>query len=150
MTSALGVGGVLGGLVMLRYRPHRPLVSATVGSIAALSFFVVLAAAAPLWAVVVAATGTGLGFEIFGVLWSSALQRYIPADRLSRVSAYDSLGSFAFMPIGLALAGPIANGLGGVHHALWAMLVVMIVPTLLVLGVPDIWRLGTTDELAAP
>jgi MFS family permease len=142
MTAALGVGGVLGGVLMLRYRPARPLVSATMSIFLSLSFFVLLAVAAPLWAISVAAAASGIGIEVFSVLWASALQHYIPPARLSRVSAYDSLGSIAFTPIGLALAGPLATALGGVHRAMWAAVVVAAVPTALVLLVPDIWRIG--------
>jgi MFS family permease len=142
ITSALGIGGVLGGLVMLRYRPRRPLVSATVGVLVGLVFFVSFAASVALWAVIVAAAVSGVGVEVFSVLWASALQHHIPAARLSRVAAYDSLGSFAFIPVGLALAGPAVTVFGGVHNALWAAIAIMGVPTLLVLVVPDIWRLG--------
>jgi hypothetical protein len=56
---------------MLRNRPSRPLVSATVGVLVALVFYVSLAASVPLWAVVVAATISGVGVEVFSVLWAS-------------------------------------------------------------------------------
>jgi MFS family permease len=150
MTSALGIGGVLGGLVMLRYRPSRPLVSATIGVLVALVFYVSLAAGIALWAVAVAAVVSGVGVEVFSVLWESALQHYIPAERLSRVAAYDSLGSFAFIPLGLIAAGPLATAVGGLHPALWAMVGIMGLPTVLVLLVPDIWRLGPPRQLPEP
>jgi MFS family permease len=148
MTSALGIGGVVGGLVMLRYRPARPLVSATVAVLVGLVFFASLAASVALWVVIVAAAVSGLCVEIFSVLWASSLQHHIPAERLSRVAAYDSLGSFAFIPIGLVLAGPAVTAFGGVHHALWAAVAIMGVPTVLVLAVPDIWRLGPPTTAA--
>jgi MFS family permease len=148
MTAALGIGGVLGGTLMLRYRPARPMVSATLGVLIGLSLFSLLAVAAPLWAIVVAAGGTGIGIEVFSVLWASALQQHIPAGTLSRVAAYDTLGSIAFSPIGLAIAGPIAIALGGVHHAMWGVVATIGVPTVLVLAVPDIWRLGRAPDPA--
>jgi MFS family permease len=122
---------------------------ATVAVLVGLVFFVSLAASFALWAVIVAAVVAGVGIEVFAVLWASALQHYIPADKLSRVAAYDSLGSFAFIPVGLALAGPAVTVFGGVHPALWAAVAVMGVPTVLVLAVPDIWRLGRAP-LASP
>ena len=45
-------------------------------------------------------------------VWESTLQRHIPAESLSRVSAYDWFGSLAFYPLGLAVWGPIADAAG--------------------------------------
>ena len=56
--------------------------------------------------VLVLAFAAGLGIETFGVLWDTTMQQEIPQDRLSRVYSYDALGSFALIPLGLALAGP--------------------------------------------
>jgi MFS family permease len=148
ITAAIGLGGVAGGFLMLRYKPRRPLVSATLGALVSMSMFSLLAVSAPLWSVVVAAAATGIGIEVFSVLWASALQQHIPAARLSRVSAYDMLGSIAFSPVGLALAGPLASAFGGVHHAMWVVVAVVGVPTVLVLAVPDVWRIGRTTDAA--
>jgi hypothetical protein len=49
---------------------------------------------------------------IFNTLWETTLQQHIPPEALSRVSAYDWLGWYIANPIGLALVGPIAAGLG--------------------------------------
>jgi len=49
---------------------------------------------------------------IFNSLWETALQRHVAPAALSRVSAYDWFGSLAFQPLGLAIAGPLAAGLG--------------------------------------
>ena len=38
--------------------------------------------------------------------------RHIPADALSRVSSYDWMGSLALLPLGFAIAGPIASAVG--------------------------------------
>jgi hypothetical protein len=46
------------------------------------------------------------------VLWQTALQEYIPGDKLSRVTSYDALGSFVLGPIGLLLVGPVAAAVG--------------------------------------
>ena len=40
------------------------------------------------------------------------MQRHIPEDRLSRLSAYDWFGSLIAYPIGLGVAGPLADALG--------------------------------------
>ena len=70
------------------------------------------APAAPLAVVVVLAFGAGLGFTLFEVWWATALVRHIPPQALSRVSAYDWMGSLALLPLGFAIAGPLAGAVG--------------------------------------
>jgi hypothetical protein len=54
-----------------------------------------------------AAVLAGAGVMVFNTLWETALQRHVPERALSRVSAYDWLGSLALQPIGFALIGPL-------------------------------------------
>jgi hypothetical protein len=46
------------------------------------------------------------------VWWETALAEHIPPRALSRVSAYDWMGSLALLPIGYLLSGPLASALG--------------------------------------
>ena len=46
------------------------------------------------------------------IWWETALARHIPADALSRVSAYDWMGSLALLPLGFVIAGPLASVFG--------------------------------------
>jgi predicted MFS family arabinose efflux permease len=110
--SVQSVGLIAGGLVTLRFRPERPLL---VGQIAVLLPGVAIAALAlelPLVAVAAAAFLFGMGIEIFGVYWDTALQQHIPGHALSRVASYDALGSIVAIPIGLSLVGPVADWIG--------------------------------------
>jgi MFS family permease len=145
IVAALGIGSVVGGLSVLRRTPRRPMLVAVSAILASVPVMAFLAAGLPLAAVLAAAIVCGASFEIFSVLWESALQTHIPSDRLSRVSSYDSLGSFVFAPVGAAVAGPIAVALGGVHAAAWLMVALMTVPTIAVLLVPDIWRVRASE-----
>jgi MFS family permease len=47
----------------------------------------------------------GFCFNIFALVWTSTLQEMVPNDKLGRVYAFDSLGSWVLLPIGFALAG---------------------------------------------
>jgi MFS family permease len=140
--ASSGVGSLAGGLLALRIRPKAPL------RVAMLSVFLwgpplaLLAVAAPTWAVAVAAFAAGSGVAVFGALWDTALQEHVPADALSRVSAYDWLGSIVFLPLGLAIAGPAAD-LIGVERTLWLSVAVLVVSTAATLAVPDIRRVRT-------
>jgi MFS family permease len=71
-----------------------------------------LAFTAPIWVVAIGALIWGIAIELFMVLWFTALQTQIPREALSRVSAYDAMGSLMFGPIGLALAGPLVAFVG--------------------------------------
>ena len=51
----------------------------------------------------------GVGSAVFGTLWATTMQREIPSAVLSRVSAYDMFGSLLFLPIGMAVVGPISK-----------------------------------------
>ena len=62
--------------------------------------------------VIVLAFAAGYGFSLFEIWWETALARHIPAHALSRVSAYDWMGSLALLPVGFALAGPLARVFG--------------------------------------
>jgi hypothetical protein len=135
--TAQAIGLVVCGAMMLRYRPRRLLLVATFAIFPMALFPLSLARplAAPL--VVCAAFLTGFFIEIFGVLWDTAMQQQIPHDKLSRVSSYDALGSFVFIPIGLAAAGPIADAIG-TRAALLGAAALVVVPTALVLLSRDV------------
>jgi hypothetical protein len=68
------------------------------------------------------------------------MQQEIPGERLSRLSAYDTLGSFILMPIGLAAAGPVAAAIGN-RAAFLGAAAVVIGATALVLASRDVQTL---------
>lgn len=62
--------------------------------------------------------GGGLATELFSVFWDTSLQGHVPNDVLSRVSAWDAMGSLVLMPVGFAVVGPLSIALG-VSGTLW-------------------------------
>lgn len=54
----------------------------------------------------------GVAYQSFGVLWSTALQTYVPDRLLGRVSSVDYLGSFVLMPLGTAGVGLAVQRIG--------------------------------------
>jgi hypothetical protein len=83
------------------------------------------------------------------VLWDTALQQHIPRDRLSRVAAWDQLGSFVAIPIGLTIVGPIAAAIG-VTEALLLFTLVVLVPNALVLLSRDVRTLRRVEAAGPP
>ncbi|MDQ5820890.1 MAG: MFS transporter [Actinomycetota bacterium] len=112
IVAAAGVGNVIGSVISLRVRPARPLLTSYVVSFATVPVLALLAVAAPLPAIVLASLVGRIGMAFFGTIWYTTLQENVPAHALSRVSAYDWLGSTLFFPLGLVLAGPVAAQIG--------------------------------------
>ncbi len=59
----------------------------------------------PLPLLCLAAIINGAALEVAALAWTNALQQFVPGEKLGRVASVDSFGSFALLPIGLALAG---------------------------------------------
>jgi MFS family permease len=110
--AAQSVGAVAGAAVTLRYRPVRLLRAASM--VLPLVSLPLFALAVPLDLPLIAAASllAGAGSEIFEVNWMTALQEQIPPELLSRVAAYDALGSYALGPVGTIVAGPLALAVG--------------------------------------
>jgi MFS family permease len=146
IASAQAIGLVVGGLMFLRARPQRMLLIATLGITLTCPFLFGLAIPLPLVSVLVLAFAAGLGIETFGVLWDTTMQQEIPQDRLSRVYSYDQLGSFALIPVGLAIAGPVAEAVG-TRTTLVAAGLLSLGATLTVLAVPEVRRLRRREPI---
>jgi MFS family permease len=110
--GAESVGLVVGGLLMLRLRVRRILYVACAVMAFEIPGLLLLAAGAPLLAIAAGYLAMGIGIEIFGVYWDTALQQNIPQEKLSRVYSYDALGSFVLIPLGLIAVGPVAQRIG--------------------------------------
>lgn len=112
MLAFNAAGGLIAGAALLQIRPSRPLLIAVrFGLASALPLFL-LAASAPLALILLALLIKGVGGMVFNTLWETTLQQHIPPRARSRVSSYDWFGSIAFTPLGLALIGPLASGIG--------------------------------------
>jgi hypothetical protein len=70
-----------------------------------------LAPPAATGAVAAAAFVSGVGLEVFAVCWDTTMQQQISEHMLSRLYAYDALGSICLVPVGLALIGPVADAI---------------------------------------
>ena len=107
-----GAGTVLGAVTGARWRPRRPMFTAVLVGFAwpaQIALFAVGPPRSVLYAVTMLA---GIGLGLLGVWWETALAQRIPPQLLSRVSAWDWMGSLALLPLGYVLAGPLANAFG--------------------------------------
>lgn len=112
IAAAEGLGGFLGAAVALRVKPRRPLFSGWL-AVPLMSVWV-LSYVTPgvLIGVCIGAVIGYAGLIFFDVGWETAIQENVPHDRLARVGSWDTLASFIGMPLGNAVAGPLANAVG--------------------------------------
>jgi MFS family permease len=138
--GAEAAGLICGGLVMLRARPQRMLLVATFAILALALPLALLAPPAVAGAVAAAAFVSGVGLEVFAVCWDTTMQQQIPEHMLSRLYAYDALGSICLVPVGLAVIGPVADVIG-TQATLYAAAALVIAATLPVFAVRDVREL---------
>ncbi len=138
--AADGLGGLLGAVGAMRLRPRRPLVVAVLSSLGIALTPVMLGLKAGIVLLLAGSFVSGIGVAIFLSLFDTVLQRNVPGPLLSRVSAYNWLGTIALSPLGYALAGPAA-GIAGPRPVLLVGAAFALVSTLALLGVGEIRRL---------
>lgn len=148
ISACAGLGTVAGGLLALRLNVQRPMLVA-----ALLCFFfsgTSLTLSIPAHVVIVAGAAFigGIAGEMFAVLWYTTVQREVPASMLSRVTAYDHLGSIALSPIGLIIGGILYESIGATQTMLLCAAAI-IIPTTLVLLVPGVRNLRTKPATEA-
>lgn len=143
--SCDAIGMILGGLLMVRLRPRRLLVSGTSAALLLALPLAAFAAGASLPVICAASLLAGVGVEIFSVNWMTTLRQEVPQDKFSRIAAYEALGSFGLTPLGAAVAGPAADRLG-LDRTLWCAAGAILAATTLVLTVPDVRKMRRAPE----
>jgi MFS family permease len=141
---AFGLGSIAGDLSLLRIRPRRALRAAAAGLVVASLQAAVYGAGAPLALTCALQFLTAAGVTVFFTLWEVSLQEHIPGESLSRVSSWDYLSSAALMPVGTAVAGPLAAALG-TRSVLFGMSAVGVSSALVFLATPSVRELPRSD-----
>jgi MFS family permease len=135
--TAQSLGLIAGGLILLRLRPRRLLLAATLGYLLTIPFLLGLSVPMSALALIALAAIAGIGNETFGILWDTTMQQEIPQEKLSRVSSYDALGSFVLIPFGVAIVGPVSE-LIGTRETLIGAAAISLTATVAVLFVHDV------------
>jgi MFS family permease len=151
LEAIAGAGAVLGAVIALRWRPAHPM---RTGMLLVLAWPIeagAFALHAPLGLVIAWSFASGFGFSLLMIWWETALARHIPANALSRVSAWDWMGSLALLPLGYLLAGPLAGAFGaatvlGVGSAIGILLLLV---GLLPRSVRELGGEASAEELAS-
>jgi MFS family permease len=142
--AAQTLGMFLCGALLLRVRFRRPLLAGMLGMLVYVPVLYVLAAEPAVQLLMVSSFVGGAALEVFGLGWDLSMQQHVPPHLLSRVYAYDGLGSIVAIPIGQLVAGPLAAALG-VHDAMVVLATLAMVAAVVPLCVPAVRRLERTD-----
>jgi MFS family permease len=139
--AGLTIGMMIGGIIVLKFKFKHPLfVSMILVAISgvwdfALAFDLSLAIS------IAAGIFSGIAVEIFLVTWSTSMQTHIPEESFSRVNAYDSLGSYGFAPLGIIIAGPLAEAFS-VNSILFATGAITLLASVVALSVKSVRTLS--------
>lgn len=146
--SAEAVGLLLMSLVLLKVSLRFPLRAGMLGMLALVVPLVAIGLQPSTTVAVVSMVIAGAGMQVFGLGWSLAMQENVPEEKLSRAYSYDMLGSFAAMPVGQLLYGPLGE-VFGYRQVLVASGVVYALVCLAALAVPAVRALRRAQEAPA-
>jgi len=110
--AGLSFGMFLGGIGILKVKIGRPLFLAMILVAFSAVWDFALAFDMPTFFTILASIFSGISVEVFMVTWNTSLQSHVPEESYSRVSSYDTLGSFGIAPLGIVIAGPLAMHFG--------------------------------------
>jgi MFS family permease len=137
LRTAFSIGSLLGGVAAIRIRPRKPLAASCMAAWVIVLQPLGLALGLPLWALVLFSIVAGIGLAVHLALWFTVFQQQVPAESMSRVSSYDAFGSFVLGPLGSALAGPLAAGIG-VRETLLVSVIVIAATEAIVYAQPSV------------
>lgn len=111
--AAFGVGGAVASLLVSSLPMARRYLSVMVLMWGAGVLPLALVGVAPdVWSLAALLFVVGAMFNAPNVIWGTLLQRRVPPAMLGRVSSLDFFVSLAFMPVSMALAGPLGVAVG--------------------------------------
>lgn len=113
-------GFVVGSLICTQWRPRRSLLAGASCLTATAFFPLAMALSSQLWVILAGAFAHGVGLYIFTIFYELSINQNVAEDKLARVYAFDLVGSFIALPVGLLLTGPMATLLG---NSAWLVVV---------------------------
>lgn len=145
VSACMAIGALLGAAASMQYCPRRPLVVSHLMLLLSTWQLAALGAQLPSAVVMGAALASAAGVAYANSMWTTAFQRLIPEEVLSRVASYDWLISFTVAPLGYVAVGPLAEGIGAAA-TLGIALAFVVVGVATVLLIPHIRRLQQTGD----
>jgi predicted MFS family arabinose efflux permease len=147
-----GIGTAVGNLIALAVSIHRPVLVAALALVGASTQAIIIGSGLGTAGIAALELLAGVASALFFTLWDTNIQEQVPPHAVARVSSYDFSVSLGLMPLGMAVAGPIALAIG-LHETLVAMGGLGMLAALLWLTVPDVRRVrrvGGAARVPAP
>jgi MFS family permease len=146
VVAGYGAGGAVGSIAVSSLRlPRRYLTVMLLCWGAGVLPLAVIGFTDQVWLMTAASFVVGVTDAAAMVIWGTLLQRRVPTRLLGRVSSLDFFVSLAFMPVSMAVAGPVGEAVG----IPLVFLVAGTVPVFLAVAALLAWRLPR-DEVAHP
>jgi len=142
--TAESAGLIVGSIIAIKVKPKYPLRFLMLSSFTITFYIWSLAKPQSLLMIAFGAFLFGITLDLWGTLWSTALQRKVPRDSLSRVSSFDAMGSMMFRPIGLAIAAPFSTLLG-IENFLQILAAITVVAIIVPLLDPQVRNMSYDD-----
>lgn len=148
ITAAWGAGAVVGAIGAMAIRFARPLVACNLTASLVVPAMVFLAAGSSTVVVAAAAVGAGIAISYASVIYETVIQQSVPEAVLSRVAAYDWMGSTALRPLGYAAVGPIAAvvGTGATLSFAGALTAALLIGSISIPAIRDLRSLPVATE----
>ena len=147
LQAVFSAGMIVGMAIAMRYRSKRPMITVTLTGSTAVAAPLALAIFADPWVLGGVYILRGVAVGILVAVWNTTLQTQIAKESLGRVTAWDWMASLALWPVGLAVAGPLAEAFG-VTTMCWVTGGLGLLAAFWVLLVKDVWRLQPAAMLA--
>ncbi len=140
ITAGFGVGSILGQLLLLRWRPDRPLRASAACLVFASMQAGIIGSGLPVPVIAVLEAGAALAVQAYFTLWETSIQEQIPPGAVSRVGSYDYFAAMGMLPLGTAVTSAVGEAVG-LRATLIGMSVLGVAAALAVLSVPSVRRL---------
>ena len=148
IVACWGVGSIAGNVIALRLPVRRPVFVAALALVGASLQAAVIGSGLGTGGIAVLQTLSGVCVALFFTLWDTSIQEQVPPAAVSRVSSYDFTASMGLMPIGMAIAGPVADAVG-LHATLIGMSVLGVASALAWLAQPSVRALERPERAVA-
>jgi MFS family permease len=141
--ALFSLGGAISAVICIKAKVKNPgLVSVVVWGLFVLAPLV-LAFPLPKELIYLAYFAAGFSIGPWEAFWATQVQREVPAEYQGRVFSIDYMGTFALMPLGMALVGPLVN-LIGERELLIGVAVFHLLICAVVLFVPGVKQMKST------